>query len=230
MRTLLIFGLLLAVSQPAGVSADDNWPQFRGKQAGVAEGTGLPETWSTTKNVVWKTEIPGSGWSSPIVWGNKIFITSVIREGKPETPIKGLYFGGNRPNPPPDVHRWMVYCIDWSTGKIFWERQVHQGVPESPHHVKNTYASETPVTDGERVYSYFGNVGLFCFDLDGKELWSRKFGAFPTLFGWGTAASPVLHKDRIYVLNDNEKQSFLASLPFFQTESQRLTKIIMLGF
>jgi outer membrane protein assembly factor BamB len=212
MRKLLLVGLLLAWPPCAHVAADDNWPQFRGKQAGVVEGKGFPETWSTSKNVVWKIEIPGSGWSSPIVWGNRIVLTSVIREGKPETPTKGLYFGGNRLAPPSDVHRWMVYCIDWSTGKILWERQAHQGVPESSHHIKNTYASETPVTDGERVYAYFGNVGLFCYDLDGKELWSRKFGAFPTLFAWGTAASPVLHKDRIYVLNDNEKESFLVAL------------------
>jgi outer membrane protein assembly factor BamB len=209
---LLVLGLVLVLSQSSGQSADDNWPQFRGKQAGVAEGAGYPATWSTSKNVVWKTDIPGSGWSSPIVWGDKIFLTSVISEGKTEAPIKGLYFGGNRVTPPPDVHRWMVYCIDWSTGKILWEKQVHKGVPQSAHHVKNTFASETPITDGERIYAYFGNLGLFCFDLDGKELWSRKFDALPTLFGWGTAASPVLHKDRIYVLNDNEKESVLLAL------------------
>ena len=211
MRTVLI--LLLASSQVPRLLADDNWPQFRGPQAlGVVEGKGLPTSWSTTRNVVWKTDIPGSGWSSPIVWGDKIFVTSVIREGTPEKPIKGLYFGGDRLKPPTDIHRWMVYCLDWSSGKMVWEREAHKGVPETSHHVKNTYASETPVTDGERVYAYFGNVGLFCYDLDGKELWSQKFGAFPTVFGWGTAASPVLHKDRVYVLNDNEKQSFLVAL------------------
>jgi outer membrane protein assembly factor BamB len=178
----------------------------------VAEAKRFPDTWSTTENVVWKTEIPGSGWSSPVVWGEKIFLTSVLREGKGEEPIKGLYFGGNRLTPPRDVHRWMVYAIYWATGKVLWERQAHQGVPESPHHVKTTYASETPATDGERLYAYFGNVGLFCYDLDGKELWSRKFGVFPIVFGWGTAASPVLHKDRVYVVNDNEQQSFLVAL------------------
>src|SRR5438552_11877009 len=108
MRTLLALGLLLALPQLARLSADDNWPQFRGKQAGVVEGKGLPETWSTTKNVVWKTEIPGSGWSSPIVWGDRIFLTSVLQEGKEETPTKGLDFGGNRLKPPANVHRWMV--------------------------------------------------------------------------------------------------------------------------
>lgn len=213
MRKVLALGLLLASLAVARLAAHDDWPQFRGNQAtGVAEGEGLPRTWNTTRNVVWKVEIPGSGWSSPIVSGNRVFLTSVLREGKSELPTKGLYFGGNRLNPPTDVHRWMVYCLDLSTGKIRWEREAHKGVPETPHHVKNTYASETPVTDGERLYAYFGNVGLFCYDRDGKELWSRKFGAFPTVFGWGTAASPVLHQGRIYVLNDNEKESFLLAL------------------
>jgi len=211
MRTAVVLALFLSLPPSAHLRAEDNWPQFRGNQAGVAEGNGCPQSWSATTNVVWKTEIPGSGWSSPIVWGEKIFLTSVIREGQPEKPIKGLYFGGDRLTPPKDVHRWMVYCIDWATGKVLWEREAHKGVPESPHHVKNTYASETPITDGERVFAYFGNVGLFCYDMDGKELWSHKLGAFPTFFGWGTAASPVLHKDRIYVLVDNEKQSYLVA-------------------
>jgi outer membrane protein assembly factor BamB len=213
MRKVLLLGILLASFHLSRSAADDNWPQFRGKGAtGVAEGKGLPQAWSTSRNVVWKSDIPGRGWSSPIVSGDRIFVTSVIREDKAEMPTKGLYFGGNRLNPPTDIHRWMVYCLDWSSGKIRWERQAHQGVPQTPHHVKNTYASETPVTDGEFIYAYFGNVGVFCYDLDGQQLWSRKFEASPTLFGWGTAASPLLYQERIYVVNDNEKQSFLVAL------------------
>jgi outer membrane protein assembly factor BamB len=106
----------------------------------------------------------------------------------------------------------MVYCVDFKTGKIRWEREVQKGVPPGSRHLKNSYASETPVTDGERVYAYFGNVGLFCFDMNGKLLWSRKWGPFRTRYGWGTAASPVLHKDRIYIVNDNEDQSFMIAL------------------
>jgi outer membrane protein assembly factor BamB len=106
----------------------------------------------------------------------------------------------------------MVYCIDLNTGKVRWEKMVHQGVPESTSHIKNSFASETPVTDGERVYAYFGNLGLFCFDLDGKELWSKKWGSFKTRFGWGTAASPVHYKERIYIVNDNDEHSFLAAI------------------
>jgi outer membrane protein assembly factor BamB len=196
-----------------GLQAGENWPQFRGPESsGVADDPKLPDSWSSSKNVVWKTEIPGSGWSSPVVWGDRIFLTSVVSTVAPEEPKKGLYFGGNRETIPTDEHRWMVYAIDWKTGKIAWEREVQHGVPASSHHLKNTYASETPVTDGERVYAYFGNLGLFVFDMDGKPVWSHRWGPFRTRYGWGTAASPVLYKDRIYVVNDNDDQSFLAAL------------------
>src|SRR6185369_1981812 len=110
------------------------------------------------------------------------------------------------------VQHWMVYCLDWKTGKTIWKKQVHQGTPSTSVHLKNTYASETPVTDGERVYAYFGNIGLFCFDMDGKEMWSQQWGAFKTRNGWGSAASPVLHDERVYVVNDNEEKSFLMAL------------------
>jgi outer membrane protein assembly factor BamB len=191
----------------------DQWPQFRGPQStGVADDPALPDNWSATRNVVWKSEIPGSGWSSPVVWGDRIFVTSVISTVAPEAPKKGLYFGGNREAIPADEHRWMVYAVDWKTGKILWEREVYRGAPRSSHHLKNTYASETPVTDGERVYAYFGNVGLFVFDMNGKPVWSERLGPFRTRYGWGTAASPVLYKDRIYVVNDNDDQSFLMAL------------------
>ena len=193
--------------------ADDNWPQFRGPGAsGVSANSGLPDTWSATERVAWKTAIPGRGWSSPIVWGEKIFITAAIKEGGELEPIKkGLYMGGNRP-PPKEVHRWIVYCLDLDTGKIAWQKEVDRRVPQHGHHLKNTFASETPVTDGERVYAYFGNVGLFCFDFDGKLLWSKKWKSVPTRFDWGTAASPVLHGERIYVVNDNDDESFLVAL------------------
>jgi outer membrane protein assembly factor BamB len=161
---------------------------------------------------MWKTDIPGIGWSSPVVWGDRIFLTSVISAVAPESPKMGLYFGGNRENIPGDEHRWMVYAVDWRTGKIVWEREVHRGIPRSSHHLKNTYASETPATDGERVYAYFGNLGMFVFDMDGKPVWKQSWGPFRTRYGWGTAASPVLHKERVYVVNDNDDGSFLVSL------------------
>ena len=207
-QVILIAGFLLV----SGVSAEVNWPQFRGPSAGVVEDSILPSTWSTTENVAWKLEIPGRAWSSPIVWGDRVFVTSAVGGVDAEKPKKGLYFGGNRDKPSDKTHRWMVYCIDLDSGKILWEKLAHQAVPKHSLHIKNTYASETPVTDGQRVYAYFGNYGLFCYDLDGKELWSKQFGSFKTRYNWGTAASPVLYKDRLFIVNDNDEQSFLIAL------------------
>src|SRR5262249_495147 len=195
-----------------GVSANNNWPQFRGPQSmGVADDPALPDKWSATENVAWKSDIPGGGWSSPIVWGDRIFLTSVASGGDVETPKKGLYFGGERQNVPQAEHRFVVYSVDWKTGKTLWEREVYKGAPKSTRHLKNSYASETPVTDGERVYAYFGNLGVFCFDFKGKPIWNQMIEPQRTRFGWGTAASPVLYKDRLYILNDNDEKSYLVA-------------------
>lgn len=209
-RRLLILTLLCV--SPIIANAQDRWPQFRGAQSiGVAEDPALPEKWSATENVAWKTDIAGIGWSSPIVWGNQVFLTSVINSGDTEPPKKGLYFGGERPTPPAE-HRWMVYAVNFQTGKVMWEREVYKGIPKSSRHLKNSFASETPVTDGERVYAYFGNVGLFVFDMKGTLLWKQMLEPKKTRFGWGTAASPVVYKDRIYIVNDNDEQSVLLAL------------------
>ena len=125
---------------------------------------------------------------------------------------KGLYIQDLNGRVPPGEHRWLVHCLDWKTGKTLWTREAAKAMPGTPIHIKNTYASETPVTDGERVYAYFGNIGLFCYDRDGKELWSRKWPAVKTRMGWGTAASPALHGDRLFVVNDNEDKSYLVAL------------------
>jgi outer membrane protein assembly factor BamB len=204
--------LLFLISCATALAAAENWPQFRGaKSDGVAEGR-PPERWSASENVLWSVPIPGHGWSSPAVWGDRIFLTSVIPSAPIEMPKKGLYFGGNRLDPPRDEHRWMLYAVDWRTGRIAWQREVHRGVPEFSRHLKNTFASETPVTDGERVCAYFGQIGIFCYDMQGKPLWSRRMGPFKTRYGWGTASSPVMHGGRIYIQNDNDDGSFLTAL------------------
>ena len=214
LATTLIGAFSILVLVAAGLSqAESNWPQFRGPEArGVAEDGGLPDRWSATDNVEWKTDLPGRGWSSPIVWGNRVFLTTVVNLGESEEPKKGLYFGGNRLAPPDSIHQWKVLCLDLETGRIVWERQVHEGKPASSIHLKNSFASETPVTDGERVYALFGNVGLFCFDLDGNPVWEKTIKSRRTRFGWGTAASPVLHGDRVYIVNDNDEESYLLAL------------------
>ena len=210
-----VLALLVSIGLPRTLAAfgGECWPQFRGPaSSGVSDGSGLPDAWSATENVVWTTKIPGRGWSSPVVWGDRIFVTSAIKEGGELEPVKkGLYLFGER-LPPKEVHRWMVFCIDWNTGKILWEKVAGRGVPKHGHHLKNSLASETPVTDGQRVVAYFGSLGVFCYDSSGNEIWSRKLGERPTRLGWGTAASPVLHGERIYLVNDNEAESFLLAL------------------
>jgi outer membrane protein assembly factor BamB len=209
----LTLSLAFSIALPAADSPDisKQWPQFRGPgSAGVADDPTLPDRWSTTENVAWKSAIPGVGWSSPIIWGDRIFVTSVISSADVEKPKKGLYFGGER-KPPTDEHRWMVYAVDFNSGKIVWEREAQRGVPGAKH-LKNSYASETPVTDGERVYVSFGNVGLFCYDFAGKLLWSKAAKPMPTRYGWGTAASPVLDKGRLYLVHDNDEHSYLEAL------------------
>jgi outer membrane protein assembly factor BamB len=112
---------------------------------------------------------------------------------------------------PSAPHRWVIYDIDFKTGRIRWEQTVRTGVPSDSRHQKNSYASETPVTDGQAVYVYFGNFGLFAFDMDGKPKWSKPFGPFKVRSAWWSASSPVLHGDRVYIVNDNDEQSFIAA-------------------
>ena len=208
-QSLSAFFALVLIS---GVSAETiNWPQFRGARSdGMAKGETLPDTWSTTENVVWKADIPGWGWSSPVVWGDKIFLTTAVSENEREKLRIGGYPGGR--TKPTDVHRWVTICLDFETGKVIWEREAYKGVPPEERHPKNSYANATPITDGKRVYSYIGNIGLFCYDVVGKKLWEKKWGSFPMRGGWGPGATPVLHKDRLYLVNDNERESFMVAL------------------
>lgn len=210
-----------------------NWPQFRGSENNmVAHGDKLPTAWNDSLNVKWSCDLTGAGWSSPIVSGDKIFITSAILEKAApiaeqqaqKTPIPVA--PGNKPGvqqgpPPPqaednsytqEVYRWELTCIDLKSGKELWKQVAHTGSPKIKKHAASTYACETPVTDGKRVYAYFGMTGIYCYDLDGKLLWQKDLGAFKTLNGWGTGSSPVVYQDVLYVQVDNEEQSFLVAL------------------
>lgn len=196
----------------SGLFAEDNWPQFRGSGAlGTTDSSGLPDTWSTTDNVAWTVAVPGRGWSSPVVWGERIFLTSVISTQDPGAPKTGLYDGGPQ-GIPGGEHRFVVLAIDWESGRVLWEREVHRGYPDKARHLKNSYASETPVVDAERVYAYFGNLGVYAFDHDGTSAWSVPVDHVTTRNGWGTAASPVLHDGRLFLVNDNEDDSYLLAL------------------
>ena len=221
---------------------NENWPSFRGADSlPIADDDPrLPTTWSATENVVWKAPIEGLGWSSPVVWNDLIVLTTVINEGTEAEPRMGLYFPFGSPEPSPafrdpepgellersgDVHRWQVLAVDFETGDVEWTTEVHAGVPDFDRHLKNTYASSTPVTDGERVYAYFGNVGIFALDLDGQLIWETRFDARHTRFGWGPAASPVLHDGTLFIVNDNDEDSFVVALDAETgTERWRVTR------
>jgi outer membrane protein assembly factor BamB len=216
----LLATLILAAHLAA--ASGDNWPQFRGAHAGVAaDDPALPASWNATDHIVWKADVPGRGWSSPIVWGDHIFITAAVNTAHTDAPLKPVpaytprSFGGPMSardiTSSTDPHRWVVYDIDFKTGRIRWEATVRAAVPPQPTHQKNSYASETPATDGTRVYVYFGNMGLFAFDMNGKPVWSTPMGPFTMRTGWGAAASPIVHKDRVYIVNDNDDQSFIAA-------------------
>jgi outer membrane protein assembly factor BamB len=221
-RTLMLVLTALMLSGDPMAGGADNWAQFRGSRGGVAaDDPALPETWSATDHIVWTIDVPGRGWSSPIVWGDHVFVTAAVNAKGTEEPLKPVpsYAGRSVGGPmsgrdigsSTDPYRWVVSDIDFKSGKVRWQSTVHTAVPVESKHQKNSYASETPATDGERVYVYSGNAGLFAFDMNGKSVWSKPMGPFKVRSGWGPASSPVVHKDRVYVVNDNDDQSFIAA-------------------
>jgi outer membrane protein assembly factor BamB len=149
-----------------------------------------------------------------VVWDDHVFVTSAVSSGEEAAPSKGLFDPADTHSriKPPAVHRWVVYDVDFKTGKIRWERELRSAAPPIQRQAKNSYASETPVTDGERVYVYLGSIGLVAaLDLKGAVVWTKDVGAFESNLGWGMAASPVLYKGRLYIVNDNKTQSFIAA-------------------
>jgi len=228
--------VLVAVSATLRSAGPTDWPQFRGVNGtGVADASKLPVEWSTTKNVAWVAQIPGRGWSSPIVWRNRVYLTSAVNTGsfkQPSTGIFGNDFAAELTKqglPAAEVNKrviardielanevesvsYVVMAIDAATGRVLWQQEAHQGKPPGGRHRKNTYASETPATDGERLYASFGgNVGLFCYSLDGKLLWKKSWAPQPMYLDFGTASSPLVHNGRVYQLHDSESESFLTA-------------------
>lgn len=191
MNTRLLAGFLVLV--PLACHAAD-WPQFRGPAGnGIAEGVSIPSSWDAETNVAWRIDIPGDGWSAPIVVGEKIYLTTAVPADR-------------------DQLSFEVHCYRLSDGERVWKRVAKVAKPSEPTHRDNTYASETPASDGERVYAYFGMNGLFCYDLDGQLLWEKDLGAFPLNNEWGTASSPVVAGGMVFVQLDNEKDSHLVAL------------------
>ncbi len=196
-----------------------NWPQFRGPGAtGVVEGAPSAVKWDARKsdNTLWKTEIPGLGHSSPVVWGNKVFITTAVTTAAKDETRYGL-FGDVAPVKDDPKHIWKVYALDKLTGKILWERVAYEGLPKVKRHPKSTHADPTPVTDGKHLVVLFGSHGLYTYDLNGKLLWKQDLGVldsgwfYDPDYQWEYGSSPVIYRDLVFVQADVQKDSFIAA-------------------
>ena len=235
---MLVVALLLATAQPVAAqpAADQQWPQFRGPAGrAIADGAELPDSWAADENVTWAVTIGGTGWSSPIVWEDRVYLTSAITQGEYMVPEPGI-FGNDlftelmeqgltqdeamaqvsahdveitTDESPPG--RWMLYCLDAATGRMLWFRELHRDQAPGGRHRKNSYASETPVTDGEYLYVHIGNVGLFVTSLAGEPVWSTRFDPYPIYLDFGTASSVAIDDELVYVLNDNLTRPYLSA-------------------
>ena len=206
-----------SVRRPA---APRNWPSFRGDGGGGnGDGQRAVTEWdvATGKNIKWKTEIPGVATSSPIVWGNRVFVTTAVSQSGDKT-FKTGFYGDVKPVDDLSVHDWKVYSLDKATGKILWERTAFTGAPKTKRHTKSSQASSTPATDGQRVVAVFGSAGLLmAWDVGGKELWKVDLGVldsgwfFDPAFQWGHSSSPIIYRDSVILQADTQKGSYLAA-------------------
>lgn len=208
MTRTAVLGCLLAVAG-VGVAADENWPQWRGPGGqGVSSETQVPTVWQPDRNIAWKTALPGSGHSSPVVWGDRIFLTAAIegdvipgakavehlQEGKPWIHPESV--AGDR------KHTLKVLALEVQSGKVAWEQTAYEGPVHDARHRRSSYAAPTAATDGQFVYAYFGPEGLYAYDMAGKLIW-KSIEKFPTL-GLGTGTSPVLHENLVIVQRDED--------------------------
>lgn len=225
LSAITILSGIMALVTEAG-----DWSGFRGPTGNfISTETGLPTTWNTEKNVQWKITLPGVAWSCPIVVGDKVFVTTAITKDqkKPKANDFGGGKGGFGPNSgggkggfggfggskAPDVeYTWQVVCLDRTTGKTIWSEKAAEQKPTIPIHSTNTYASETPVTEGRFIYAYFGMLGVYCYDLEGKLQWKKEMPSYPMMAGWGTGSSPTLHEGKLFIQCDNEQKSFVMAL------------------
>jgi outer membrane protein assembly factor BamB len=209
-----VFGLL---SQAATAA---NWPQWRGPDgSGISTEKNLPADWSPGKNIKWKTPIAGRGHSSPIVWGNRIFVTTAV-EGEVVPGAKAVkHMMGDKEFVHPDSvganrkHTFKVIALNRDSGKILWEAVAWEGTPFDDRHRKSSYAASTPATDGKLVFAFFGSEGLYAYDFNGKLAWKAELGKMGTL-GMGTATSPILFENVVIVQCDEEngEASFIVAL------------------
>jgi outer membrane protein assembly factor BamB len=203
----------------SGGLAGQQWPSFRGPNAGgVAEGVATPTTWNATtgENILWKTEIPGLAVSSPVVWGDRIFVSTAV-SGNPNLGIRTGLYGDVEPLNDQSRHSWRVVALDRRNGKVLWERVAREGIPQTKRHPKSSRASPTPATDGQRVIVSFGSEGLYAYDVNGKLLWTRDLGVlsagwfYDPDYEWGVGSSPIIWRDLVIVQCDIQKNSFVAA-------------------
>jgi outer membrane protein assembly factor BamB len=215
----LLVGLALCVVASAADRGTTSWPGFRGPSArGVGEGAPTPVKWDIAKgeNVLWTTSVPGLAHSSPVVWGDSLFLTSAVRAGG-EAPLKvGLY--GDIASAEDDVsQRFVLLRLDRTTGKVIWERTIVEGKPRQRRHPKSTHANSTPATDGKRIVVLLGSEGLYCYDLDGTLAWKKDLGVLQASFfrvpdaQWGFGSSPAIDDGVVYVQADVLPTGFLAA-------------------
>ena len=203
--------ILLGLTGPA--VAQTNWPWFRGANAdGLARGTITPAIWNVerSEHVLWKRAIPGLGHSSPVIWGDKLFVTTAVNQRK-AAPLKVGLYGDPESAEDNDVQQWKVFCLDKRTGQILWEQTAHEGVPRLKRHPKATHANCTMATDATNVVAFFGSEGLYCYDLDGHPRWQKDWGSLrtsPVVYNdtpdpqgvaleWGFASSPIIYRNRV---------------------------------
>jgi outer membrane protein assembly factor BamB len=204
---------------PANRLAGAPWPSFRGPGAsGIGAGQGMPTSWDgeAKENIRWRTPIPGIALSSPVIWGDRIFISTAASEDADSTFRTGLY--GDVDSVEDDsTHSFRLYALDRDSGEILWQREASSAVPKVKRHLKSSHANPTPVTDGQRVVVHFPSEGLHCYDLDGKELWHKDLGIlgsgwfYDASYEWGFASSPILHDGRVLIQADIYQGSFVAA-------------------
>ncbi len=198
----------------------DNWPSFRGLHAsGVSDGQNLPDMWDGMNGnaIKWRTKIPGLAHSSPVVWGDRLFVTTAISSRGNATFKPGLYGDGDASDDK-SIHQFKLLCLDKKTGKISWEQKAFENVPIDKRHIKSTYANSTPATDGRYVVAFFGSQGICAYDLKGRPVWKKDLGRMDMGaydvpdYEWGPASSPIVYKDLVIVQCDQQKGSFLIAL------------------
>ncbi|MHC4742597.1 MAG: outer membrane protein assembly factor BamB family protein [Planctomycetota bacterium] len=215
----VIWVVSVTLGMCSSLSAGDNWPSFRGAGAnGVAEGHAVAVKWDVGKseNVLWKTAIPGMGHSSPVVWEDRIYVTTAVK-GEGQSRLKVGLYGDVVSEDEKEAFSWRIYCLDRKTGNVLWNKEAHHGVPAVKRHPKSSHANHTPCTDGKRVVVFFGSEGLYCYDMEGKELWKKDLGLLDWGYyrmgeaQWGGSSSPVIHGDMLILQCDVQRDSFIAA-------------------